>query len=80
MLNLVIASGVFVLGVLLLRFQGKLPAKGTPTAAHLLRPYCLHALIARYHRLDKRLHTTNGGSPMLIHQSEFIQTNAVVVQ
>jgi glyoxylase-like metal-dependent hydrolase (beta-lactamase superfamily II) len=43
---------------------------------------------ARYYRLDKRLQTTSGRSPMLrqvaegvlIHESEFIQSNAVVVQ
>ena len=43
---------------------------------------------ARYYRLDERLQTTSGRSPVLrqvadgvlIHQSEFIQSNAVVVQ
>ncbi len=62
MLNLAIVSGVFVLTLLLLRFQGKLPAKGTPTAAHTLRPYCLQSATARYYSLDKRLQTTSGRS------------------
>jgi glyoxylase-like metal-dependent hydrolase (beta-lactamase superfamily II) len=43
---------------------------------------------ARFYRLDKQLQTTSGGSPVLrqvaegvlIHESEFIQSNAVVVQ
>ena len=62
MLNLAIASGVFVLALLLLRFQGKLPAKGTPTAAHALRLFCLHFIAARYYGLDERLQTASGRS------------------
>jgi hypothetical protein len=59
MLNLAIASGVFVLALLLLRFQRKLPAKGTSTASHTLRPYCLHSITVRYYSLDQRLQTTS---------------------
>ena len=38
MLNLAIAFGVFVLALLLLRFQGKLPAKGTPNRVSYASP------------------------------------------
>src|SRR5229473_1166306 len=49
---------------------------------------CLQSTTARYYRLDKRLQNTRGRSPVLkqvaegvlIHQSEFCQSNAVVVQ
>jgi len=61
MLNLAVASGAFVL-VLLLRFQGKLPAKGAPTAFHTLRRYRMHSITAGYYSLDKRLQTTSGRS------------------
>src|SRR5919202_5591478 len=54
----------------------------------MLRPGCLRSTTARSYRIDKRLQTTSGRSPVLrqvaegvlIHESEFLQSNAVVVQ
>jgi glyoxylase-like metal-dependent hydrolase (beta-lactamase superfamily II) len=56
--------------------------------APALRSSGWQSTTARYYRLDKRLQTTNGRSPVLrqvaegvlIHDSEFLQSNAVVVQ
>ena len=59
MLDLAVASGVFVLTLLLLKFQVKLPAKGTPSAAHMLGPYYLHLITAGCYSLDRRLQFTS---------------------
>ena len=66
-----------------------LPERGAaPTAADALGPCWLHPATAGYYRPGKRLQTTSGRVPpvlrqvaegVLIHQSEFCQSNAVVV-